>query len=620
MSQKLGEKLVEAGVIKEAQLHEALAVQKRSNEKLGTILVRLKFIDDDDLTEALSQIFDLPSINLDNIEIEPKDLRVIPADVAKRYKAIPVSRTGDTLTIAIADPSNFHVLDDIKFMTGLHVEAVIAPHHQIEETISKYYGEAGLPVPVSRDLQRREYDLEGTGGRYLEFGGERGLVEGEEHLPDLGDDEADAALSDDDYQGLIMDSLDDLDEEGEEEDDEADIARMAGEVEVDAPIVKLVNGILIKAVKQGVSDVHFEPYEKSYRVRYRLDGVLRKELSLPLKIKHAVTSRVKIMAELDIAEKRLPQDGRIKLKMGAKSEIDFRVSTLPTLFGEKVVLRILDKANLQLDMTALGFTEDQLSEFQEGIHKPFGMVLVTGPTGSGKTTTLYSALNQLNTITENTMTAEDPVEYNLPGINQVQMQEEIGMNFANALRAFLRQDPDIIMVGEIRDFETAEIAIKAALTGHLVLSTIHTNDAPSTINRLLNMGIEPFLVSSSLNLVLAQRLVRKICLDCKEPVDVAPESLLELGFSPDEIGEVVIYKGRGCTNCNETGYRGRVALYEVMTISDEIRELILRGASAMEIKETAVAMGMVTLRDSGMQKCREGQTSIEEVVRVTYGD
>jgi type IV pilus assembly protein PilB len=426
--------------------------------------------------------------------------------------------------------------------------------------------------------------------------------------------DADTAVVDvDDFDKLVTGAVDTV-EVVEEELDEKAIE------DVDAPIVKLVNGILIKAIKMGVSDIHIEPYEKSFRVRYRLDGVLRKAMGLPLKIRNAIISRIKIMSKLDIAERRLPQDGRIKLKLGKKKDMDFRVSVLPCLFGEKVVMRLLDKSNLQLDMTKLGFEEQALADFQNALHKPFGMILVTGPTGSGKTTTLYSALHQLNQISENIMTAEDPVEFNLAGINQVQMHDEIGLNFAAALRSFLRQDPDIIMVGEIRDYETAEIGVKAALTGHLVLSTLHTNDAPSTINRLLNMGIEPFLVSSSVILILAQRLLRRICAGCKQPVEVNPQALIELGFKPEEAETMTVYHGKGCAVCSGTGYKGRVALYEVMPISERIRDLILQGASTSEIKNAAVEGGMNTLRMSGLAKVKQGQTTIEEVIRVTFAD
>ena len=529
-------------------------------------------------------------------------MKLVPAEVARKYKLIPVSRSGSSLTIAMADPTNVFAQDDIKFMTGYHVEPVVASELAIENAIRKYYGTGKSIVTSTLDIDEpASYEVDD----YTDFEEFEGEEEFNEELLNVGS-----------FDDLVSGAMDEI-EVIEEEEEEGDIR---GFEELDAPIIKLVNGILIKAINQGCSDVHFEPFEKTFRVRYRIDGLLRKELSLPLKIKNAVTSRIKIMSGMDISEKRLPQDGRIKMRLGPKRDIDFRVSTVPTIFGEKVVLRILDKAALKLDMTQLGFEPDQLAIFQEAIHKPYGMVLVSGPTGSGKTTTLYSALSQLNTITENIMTAEDPVEYNLMGINQVQMNEAIGLNFATALRAFLRQDPDIIMVGEIRDYETAEIAIKAALTGHLVLSTIHTNDAPSTISRLLNMGIEPFLVASSLILVQAQRLVRRICQKCKEPINVPPEALIDIGFSEEEVDDLIIYKGKGCSECGDTGYKGRIALFEVMPVTDEIRELILRGASSMEIKETAVALGMKTLRDSGLQKIREGITTIEEVVRVTFGN
>ncbi len=601
MSLKIGEQLVKADLISEEQLEQALAHQKKTNSgRLGSILIKLGFVSEEEVTEALAEQFGVPAINLSDFEIDPNVLKLVSADVARRYQLIPISRTGSSLTIAMADPTNVFAQDDIKFITGYHVEAVVASEAAVQEAIKKYYGTGKSIVGTSFDLDDpAELEIED----YKQF---------DEELDEEFDEEM---INIGDFEDLVTQSVDEL--EIAEETDEIDTLR---EEDVDAPIVKLVNGILIKAINSGVSDIHFEPYEKQFRVRYRLDGVLRKELALPMRIKNAVTSRLKIMASLDISEKRLPQDGRIKMKLGPRREIDFRVSAMPTLYGEKVVLRILDKASLKLDMTQLGFESQQLAEFQEAIHKPYGMVLVSGPTGSGKTTTLYSALSQLNSVADNIMTAEDPVEYNLMGINQVQMKDDIGLNFAAALRSFLRQDPDIIMVGEIRDFETAEIGIKAALTGHLVLSTIHTNDAPSTINRLLNMGIEPFLVSSSLILVQAQRLARRVCKNCAEPVHLPPEALLDIGFDEEEIDELVIYKGRGCQECGETGYKGRIALFEVMPITDELRELILRGASSMEIKETAMALGMRTLRDSGLEKIREGITSVEEIVRVTFGN
>ncbi|MGB3975512.1 MAG: type IV-A pilus assembly ATPase PilB [bacterium] len=606
MSERLGEILVREGLITAEQLAEALKYQSKHGGRIGSAIVKLKFASEEDVTEILSEQFGVPSISLGSFDIEESVLKLIPAEVARKYMLIPISRTGASLTIAMADPSNVFTQDDIKFMTGYHVEPVVASEDAIARSIEKYYG-SGKSLAVSST----EIDMHGDERRphysddFDDFEGES--VQIEEGMAEF--------INVDDFDDLVSGAVDELEVVDEDESD-----AIVSVEDLDAPIVKLVNGILIKAINMGVSDVHFEPYEKTFRVRTRLDGVLRKELGLPLKIKDAVTSRVKIMANLDISERRLPQDGRIKMRLGPKREIDFRVSTLPTLFGEKVVLRLLDKTNLQTDMTQLGFSERQLAEFQEAIHKPYGMCLVTGPTGSGKTTTLYSALTQLNSISDNIMTAEDPVEYNLMGINQVQMHDAIGLNFAAALRSFLRQDPDIIMVGEIRDYETAETAIKAALTGHMVLSTIHTNDAPTTINRLLNMGVEPFLVASSVISIVAQRLARTLCPKCAEPVQIPHEALLHIGFTENEIGSFDVKKGRGCPYCSHTGYKGRVALFEVLTITDEIRELVLRGASAMEIRETAVALGMQTLRVSGLEKIKEGRTTVEEIVRVTYGN
>jgi type IV pilus assembly protein PilB len=605
MSERLGEILVREGLITPEQLDEALKFQTKNGGRLGSAVVKLKFAEEEDVTEILSGQFGVPSINLGSFDIEESVLKLIPAEVARKYLLIPISRTGASLTIAMADPSNVFAQDDIKFMTGYHVEPVVASENAISRAIEKYYGSGKSLTVSSTEIDTRE-DVR---SRYMDdfddFDGNS--ISSEEGGAEF--------INVDDFDDLVSGAVDELEVVDEDEDD-----AIISVEDLEAPIVKLVNGILIKAINMGVSDVHFEPYEKSFRVRTRLDGVLRKELGLPLKIKDAVTSRVKIMANLDISERRLPQDGRIKMRLGPRREMDFRVSTLPTLFGEKVVLRLLDKTNLQTDMTQLGFSERQLAEFQEAIHKPYGMCLVTGPTGSGKTTTLYSALTQLNSISDNIMTAEDPVEYNLMGINQVQMHDAIGLNFAASLRSFLRQDPDIIMVGEIRDYETAEIAIKAALTGHMVLSTIHTNDAPTTINRLLNMGVEPFLVASSVISIVAQRLARTLCPKCAEPVQVPHEALIHIGFKENEIGSFDVMKGRGCPYCSHTGYKGRVALFEVLTITDEIRELVLRGASAMEIRETAVALGMQTLRGSGLEKIREGRTTIEEIVRVTYGN
>jgi len=606
MSERLGDILIREGVITSEQLEKALHFQAANGGRLGSALVQLKFATEEGITEILSEQFGVPSVNLMSFDIDESVLKLIPAEVARKYLLIPISRTGASLTIAMADPSNVFAQDDIKFMTGYHVEPVIASELSIRKSIDRYFGSGKSLAVASTEIDTHEDASAGYLEDFSDFSS----------ASDADDEDLDVSfINVEDFDDLVSGAVDELEVVDEDEEDS-----IVSVEDLEAPIVKLVNGILIKAINMGVSDIHFEPYEKSYRVRNRLDGVLRKELGLPLKIRDAVTSRVKIMANLDISERRLPQDGRIKMRLGPKREMDFRVSVLPTLFGEKIVLRLLDKANLQTDMTQLGFNERQLAEFQEAIHKPYGMCLVTGPTGSGKTTTLYSALTQLNSMSDNIMTAEDPVEYNLMGINQVQMHDAIGLNFAASLRSFLRQDPDIIMVGEIRDFETAEIAIKAALTGHMVLSTIHTNDAPTTINRLLNMGVEPFLVASSLIMVVAQRLARTNCPNCSEPMQVPPDALLQIGFHDEDIGTFEVMKGRGCPQCSHTGYKGRIALFEVLAITDEIRELVLRGASAMEIRETAVALGMQTLRSSGLDKIRNGQTSLEEIVRVTFGN
>ncbi len=599
MALKLGDMLRDQGLITDEQLRKSLEQQKAAGGRIGYHLVQMGFVTEEQVTSSLSRQFGVPSVNLANYGIDRDVIKLIPMEVAKKYLIMPISRVGMTLTVAMADPSNVFAIDDIKFMTGYNIEAVVAAEAGVIDAIKKNYGGSTALETLERKetLDGKDYSLSD-----------------DEMTSDFSDMDAEGSVVDvDDFDKLVTGAVDTI-EVVEEELDEKGI------MDVDAPIVKLVNGILVKAIKLGVSDIHIEPYEKSFRVRYRIDGVLRKSMGLPLKIRNAIISRIKIMAKLDIAERRLPQDGRIKLKLGKKRDMDFRVSVLPTLFGEKVVMRLLDKGNLQLDMTKLGFEERALKDFQDALHKPFGMVLVTGPTGSGKTTTLYSALHQLNQISENIMTAEDPVEFNLAGINQVQMHEEIGLNFAAALRSFLRQDPDIIMVGEIRDYETAEIGVKAALTGHLVLSTLHTNDAPGTINRLLNMGIEPFLVSSSVIVIVAQRLLRRICSGCKAPVDVNPQALIEIGFKPEEAETMTVYHGTGCVMCSNTGYKGRVALYEVLPISERIRDLILQGASTGEIKTAAVEGGMYTLRRSGLEKVRLGQTTIEEVIRVTFAD
>jgi len=570
MSQRLGDLLVKEKVITPEQLAEATKLQKESHTRLASALVKLGFLSDEDVTNFLSRQYGVPAINLSYFEIDPAVVKLIPHETAKRYQILPLSRVGASLTIAMVDPTNVFAMDDIKFMTGFNIEPVVASESSIVEGIDKAYGTS------------KEEELESV----------------MQSMNDLGD-AADVEVQSEEQELALT-----------------ELEKAADE----APIVKLVNLVLTDAVKRGASDIHMEPYEKEFRVRFRIDGVLQLIMNPPLKLKDAITSRLKIMAKLDISEKRLPQDGRIMLKMqigGKKKQLDFRVSTLPTLWGEKIVLRLLDKENLRLDMTKLGFEQESLTKFQKAILKPYGMVLVTGPTGSGKTNTLYSSISQLNQPDANIMTAEDPVEFQLGGVNQVQMKEQIGLNFATALRAFLRQDPNIILVGEIRDFETAEIAIKAALTGHLVLSTLHTNGAPETITRLMNMGIEPFLVATSVHLICAQRLIRRICKDCAEPVEVPVQALIDEGYSPEEAKTVQIMKGKGCATCNKTGYKGRTGLYEVMEVDDEIRELVLVGASAVELKKKAIERGMITLRRSGLIKVAQGWTTLEEVARET---
>jgi type IV pilus assembly protein PilB len=602
MAAKIGQLLIASNIISEDQLKEALTLQRREGGRLGTNLVKLGHITEEKLVTFLSRQYGVPAVNLSDYKIDPTVLKLIPIDIARKYLILPVARVGATLTIAMADPSNVFAIDDVKFMTGYNVEVVVSNESSILSAISTYYAGQGDALVTAKKstttqvLQAKDYTISDE-----DLKDEDTTSGDESYMVDV-----------DQFDKVVGDALDSI-ETYSEQDDTA-----VGEVE--EPIVKLVNGILINAIKIGASDIHVEPYETSLRVRYRLDGVLFNAMNLPLKIKNPVTSRLKIMSKLDIAERRLPQDGRIKLRLGKKREIDFRVSVLPCLFGEKTVLRILDKSNLQVDLTRLGFEEETLKIFMDTLEKPYGMILVTGPTGSGKTTTLYSALSFLNKPGINIMTAEDPVEYNFTGMNQVQMKEEIGLTFSAALRAFLRQSPDIILVGEIRDFETAEIAVKAALTGHLVLSTLHTNDAPSSISRLLNMGIEPFLVSASVILIAAQRLSRKICQDCKEEEKIPVPALINLGFSEEDAKTIKCYKGKGCPSCNGSGYKGRLALYEVMALGPEIKEMILEGASTDEIKKTALRLGMKTLRMSGLTKVKEGVTSIEEVVRVTFGD
>lgn len=565
-SSRLGELLVRSNLITKEQLQNALEEQKESSGqlRLGSILIKNDYISEIELTTFLSKQYSVPSINLADFEIDSAIIKLIPIEVVQKYQAIPVNRSGSTLIIAMSDPSNIFAIDDIKFMTGYNVEVVVASDTAIKASIDKYYDQSASLADMMSDLEMEDFEV-------------------------VGDEE------------------------------QVDVSSLERATE-DAPVIKLVNLILTDAIKRKASDIHIEPYERSFRVRYRIDGVLYEVMKPPMKLKNAITSRIKIMAELDIAERRLPQDGRIKIKLGGGKDMDFRVSVLPTLFGEKIVLRLLDKSSLQLDMTKLGYEPGALEHFKEAIHKPFGMVLVTGPTGSGKTVSLYSALAELNKTSENISTAEDPVEFNFAGINQVQMHEDIGLNFAAALRAFLRQDPDIIMIGEIRDFETAEIAVKAALTGHLVLSTLHTNDAPSTVNRLLNMGIEPFLVASAVNLITAQRLARRVCQECKTVEEIPVQALIDAGVPPEEAPDYICYRGTGCAKCNKTGFKGRVGFYQVMPMLEEIKELVLNGANTAEIKRESMRLGVKTMRQSGLTKLKEGVTSFEEVLRVTASD
>jgi type IV pilus assembly protein PilB len=564
MEPRVAELLVRGGVVSRDQLNRAQQKGRDSGSSVMKELIQLGFTTEQTLTEFLAKQFGIEKIELTPEEIEESVFSLVPPQLTQKHQLVPTKLTGSILTVAMADPTDLIAINEIKFITGYGVRVVLASPSAIKKTLDHRFG--GI-----------SYD---------------------DVLKKFGDSDMELILEQDDV------NLQELQQ-----------------ATMEAPVVTLVNAILADAAKRRASDIHIEPYEKLFRVRFRIDGVLQEIMSPPLRLKNPLVSRLKVMAGLDIAERRLTQDGRIKLKMGIGGELDIRVSVLPTLFGEKVVMRLLDKSNLQLDMAKLGFDPQTLEDFQEAIHKPFGMILITGPTGSGKSTTLYSALSELNKADVNISTAEDPVEYNLVGINQVQVREQIGLNFASCLRSFLRQDPDIIMVGEIRDLETAQIAVKAALTGHLVLSTLHTNDAPSTIDRLINMGVEPFLLTSSINLIAAQRLVRRICDKCKEPIEVAPEALINLGVDASEAaGGFPTFRGRGCNNCNETGYRGRLAIYEILVMHEGLKELILKSASAADLKREAVKMGMSTLRMSALQKVRDGYTTIEVTIRVTDTD
>jgi type IV pilus assembly protein PilB len=568
MAMKIGEFLLEDNRISREELDNALEVQKKEPGKLGSILIRLGYVTEEDIAQALSKQFGYPSINLSKFDIDEKVLELIKPEIARKHIVMPVHRIGSMLTLAMADPSNLFVQEEIRFSTNLRIQAVIAPESSIIESIDKYYG-SSTGIEAQKFLEEIE-------------------------LGDIDDASIELVEEEEDYMY-----------EGEEDED--------------APAIKLVNLIFQDSVSKGVSDIHFEPYEKVFRVRFRIDGVLHEYMTPPMNLKNKVLSRVKLIAGIDIAERRLPQDGRIKTKLsveGKTKAVDMRVSSLPTIHGEKIVIRLLDKDNLMLDLTKLGFEPLSLQRFDKNINEPWGIVLVTGPTGSGKTNTLYSAISKLNNDEVNILTAENPVEFNLFGINQVNIKEAIGLTFPAALRSFLRQDPNIILVGEIRDFETADIAIKAALTGHLVLSTLHTNDAPSTIARLINMGIEPFLVSSAVRLVVAQRLIRRLCV-CKNPAKVPVQTLIDVGFQPEEAKSVKIFEPNGCEKCSNTGYKGRVGLFEVMEIDEELKEQIMVGASTAELRQKAKEKGMFTLRMSGIEKIKQGMTSIDEVLRET---
>ncbi len=579
VSAKMGDILIKEDVINLDQLKTAIQEQKETGKRLGETLLNLGYIDENQLVAYLSKQYGVPAINLDQMDISPDILKTVSRESATKHKLMPINKTNSTLVVAMCDPSNIFAVDDLKFATGNNIEVVVSSERSIKNAIEKYYGSQQEWETAEKDRQTS--------------------AEVDKLMGDL-DDFSLELTTDEDVD------INDLEKASEE-----------------APVIKLVNHVLMDSIRKGASDIHIEPYETDLRIRFRIDGVLYDIMRPPLKLKNALCSRIKVMSNLDIAERRLPQDGRIKVKLPQNKTMEYRVSVVPTIFGEKVVMRVLDKESLQLDLTKLGFEDQQLKVFRNSIYQPYGMVLITGPTGSGKTTTLYSSLMDLNRADVNISTAEDPVEYSLPGVNQVHIHEEIGLSFASALRSFLRQDPDIILVGEIRDYETGEIAIKAALTGHLVLSTLHTNDAPSTITRLLNMGVEPFLVTASLNSVVAQRLVRVVCPDCKEEVtDLSPQVLIDLGVSPKEVADFIVYKGvgEGCKLCSGTGYKGRMAVYEVMEITEELKEFVLSGASALEIKREAIRQGMKTLRQSALDKLKQGVTTIEEVVRNTTSD
>ncbi|MCK4645920.1 MAG: type IV-A pilus assembly ATPase PilB [Candidatus Aminicenantes bacterium] len=574
MASNLGELLLREKLITAEQLKDALGYERKNKVSTSSALVALGYISEEEMAQALSRQMGYPYIDLSQFEVYPDVINLIPADIAKKNMIMPIHRIRSFLTMAMVDPTDLDIIENVRFRTSLSIQPVIASESGITDAINKYYGSSDA-LKVKEIINEIEQAEDGS-------------------------------------VNVI-----------EEQEEEYSIEELVHSTE-EAPVITLVNTIFVDAVKKGASDVHFEAYEKSFRVRYRIDGILHEMMDLAMKFKNPVISRVKILSNLDIAEKRLPQDGRLKMrvKLGEdqRKEVDMRISSVPTIFGEKIVSRILDRENLQLDLSKLGFEKQTLDIFQEAIKRPWGIILVTGPTGSGKTNTLYSAISNLNSQEKNIMTAEDPVEFYMAGINQVHIREEIGLNFSSALRSFLRQDPDIMLIGEMRDYETVDIAIKAALTGHLVFSTVHTNDAASTIVRLINMNVEPFLIADSLALVVAQRLIRRLCKKCKEEQKLSPEALVDIGFSPEEAKEVKVFKAVGCGRCNDTGYKGRVGLFEVMEIEDEMKTLILSKALPAEIKKIAMKKGMLSLRGSGLCKIKEGVTTIEEVLRETIRD
>ena len=574
MGSNLGELLIREKVINQDQLKTASDYEKKNKVTIGSALVTLGHISEEEMAQALSRQLGYPYIDLSQFEVYPDVINLIPVDIAKKHIIMPIHRIRSFLTMAMVDPTDLDVIENVRFRTSLSIQPVIASESGINDAINKYYG-------ATDSIRVKE------------------IIDEIAHADDG--------------------AVDVIEEEGEE----YSMEELVHSTE-EAPVITLVNTIFMDAIRKGASDVHFEPYERSFRVRYRIDGVLHEMMDLAMKFKNPVLSRVKILSAMDIAEKRLPQDGRIKMRVkwgeNNRKEVDMRVSCIPTIFGEKIVSRILDREMLQLDLTKLGFERESLDVFEKAIVRPWGIILVTGPTGSGKTNTLYSAISNLNAKEKNIMTAEDPVEFYMPGINQVNIKDEIGLNFATSLRSFLRQDPDIMLVGEMRDYETVDIAIKAALTGHLVFSTVHTNDAAGTIIRLVNMDVEPFLISDSLALIVAQRLVRRLCKKCREEQKLAPEALVDIGFSPEEAEKVKVFKTKGCAACNETGYKGRTGLFEVMEITDSIREIILKKGQPREIKAVAMENGMISLRQSGLTKIKDGVTTVEEVLRETVKD